>query len=178
MTHADLVERAETWLRNTRRCATVLTDEHTTGPGESPDAIGWRCLHNGTWENWRANHRHSVLIECKVSLSDFRSDASKPWRVDPAAGMGRERLFMVPAGLLGATPKLPEGCGLLEVHGRRVRVRIDPIVFPAYNVAGEVGLLDAVVRRYQAQGLRYQKLSQLNAAARRARASFYGEGLS
>jgi hypothetical protein len=69
-----------------------------------PDAIGWK----------RACH--SVLIECKVTRSDFLADRGKPFRLKPEQGVGCERFYLAPAGLI-RIEELPTGWGLLE-HGR------------------------------------------------------------
>ena len=81
--------------------------EVVSGTCETPDAIGWR---NG----W------SMLIECKVSRSDFQRDAQKYFRqADGLHGMGSFRWYMTPPGLLRMS-EVPEGWGLLEVHTRSV----------------------------------------------------------
>lgn len=84
---------------------TIVLSELTSVAGEIPDAIGWR-------------YGHSVLVECKVSRSDFFADAAKPHRIH-GSGPGEVRYFMVPEGLVKAA-ELPEGWGLLEVSGRSV----------------------------------------------------------
>ena len=98
MTHTELVQRAAKWLQ--QKHAVVITE--MSGGSEEPDAIGFR---NG----------FSTLIECKMSRSDYYADRRKcPDR------MGDWRYFFTPAGLLeGLT--LPEGWGLLEVHGKVVK---------------------------------------------------------
>ncbi len=105
MTHAQLVQKAVAWLRS-YRCGVVLS-EQACASGEVPDAIGWK----------RACH--SVLVECKVSRADFLCDRDKPWRQKPKAGVGCERFYLVPAGLL-RLQELPEGWGLLELRKREV----------------------------------------------------------
>lgn len=109
MTHDELVLRAVRWLRGTRRCGVVLAELTTVAP-MVPDAIGWADA--GTW---------SVLIECKTSRSDFRADAKKPHRRPGVVGVGQERWYMAPPGLLNPE-ELPEEWGLLEVLARSVRV--------------------------------------------------------
>ncbi|MDV3469032.1 hypothetical protein RZA67_09850 [Stenotrophomonas sp. C3(2023)] len=107
LTHADLVKVAGRWLRNTAGCSVVLEELcAATGNGENPDAIGW---YTG----------RTLLVECKVSRSDFLADRKKPFRADPARGLGQYRYFMAPKGLLRAD-ELPPRWGLLEVSGRRV----------------------------------------------------------
>jgi len=110
MTHAALVELAVQWLRAKYRCGIVLSEQACCS-GEIPDVIGWkgRC--------------RSVVVECKVSRSDFLADAAKPWRRDPDVALGCERFYMAPAGIVAAAD-LPQGWGLLEVSGRRVEVAV------------------------------------------------------
>jgi hypothetical protein len=99
MTHADLVEKAVRWLRR-QGCRVILHDPFRTPLAEQPDAIGWR---DGV----------SIVVEAKTSLADFRVDAEKAWRKNPALGMGDWRFFIAPTGLL-STASLPEGWGLIE----------------------------------------------------------------
>ena len=84
MTHPQLVEKAVRWLRR-YRCGVVLSEQACVS-GEMPDAIGWK----------RACH--SVLVECKVTRSDFLADRGKPFRLKPEQGVGCERFYLAPAG--------------------------------------------------------------------------------
>ncbi|MDQ1389865.1 MAG: hypothetical protein QOF56_3319 [Acidobacteriaceae bacterium] len=99
MTHAQLVEKAVHWLRR-YRCGVVLSEQACVS-GEMPDAIGWK----------RACH--SVIVECKVTRSDFLADRAKPFRLKPDQGVGCERFYLVPAALV-RPDELPVGWGLLE----------------------------------------------------------------
>jgi len=107
MTHAQMVELAVRWLRG-YRCGVVLSEQACVS-GEMPDAIGWK----------RACH--SVLVECKVSRSDFLVDRAKPFRKKPEVGVGCERYYMTPRGLI-TCEECPAGWGLLEVRGRSVEM--------------------------------------------------------
>jgi hypothetical protein len=107
MTHAGLVEMAEAWLRRSR-CGIVLSEQGCSS-GEMPDAIGWK------------GKNHSIMVECKISRSDFLSDATKPWRKDPEIALGCERYYAAPKGMLTAS-EMPEGWGLLEAQGREMSV--------------------------------------------------------
>ena len=107
MTHQKLVQKAVAWLRS-YRCGVVLS-EQACSSGEMPDAIGWK----------RACH--SVLVECKVSRADFLADREKPFRQKPELGVGCERFYLAPAGLL-APEELPLGWGLLELRGGQIEV--------------------------------------------------------
>lgn len=110
ITHDELVQRAARWLAGTRRCAPVLTEHSCWATPEQPDAFG-------------INSGGTILVECKASVSDFYADLSKLFRRHPVLGMGRQRYYMTPPGLL--SEKLLDKClgwGLLEVHPQTVRV--------------------------------------------------------
>ena len=122
MTHAELVERAVRWLRNTQRCGLVLSEFVSSSP-EIPDAIGWK------------SHPMSILVECKTSVSDFYADKKKPGRIAETrgAGIGRLRYYMTPPGLLsvGMIERQRPGWGLVEVTGRVVAaypLRLDGVI--------------------------------------------------
>lgn len=104
--HADLCFFASRWLRNYARCSVVAT-ELATMSAEIPDAIGWRS-------------NISVLVECKTSRADFMQDAKKPFRIDPAKGVGNWRFYLTPKGLI-SVDELPDNWGLLELNMGRVR---------------------------------------------------------
>jgi len=105
VTHAKLVEMAVAWLRR-YRCGVVLSEQACVS-GEMPDAIGWK------------KKCHSVLVECKVSRADFLVDRAKAWRRAPEMGVGSERYYLAPRGMI-ETGELPGGWGLLEVCGREI----------------------------------------------------------
>ncbi len=111
VTHAQLVKLGEQWLRK-YRCRIVLS-EQTVDSGEVPDIIGWR------------SDCHSVVVECKVSRSDFFADQNKFVREKPETGMGCERFYLTPKALLSKSD-LPPGWGLLECHGREIQLAIKP----------------------------------------------------
>lgn len=136
MKHVALVEKGIAWLRS-YGCGVILS-EQAAASGEMPDAIGWK----------RACH--SVLVECKVSRADFLVDRDKPFRRKPQAGMGCERFYLAPAGLVKAE-ELPAGWGLLELHNRKIEVR-QPSERDLRSAAGfrrEMNLLLASLRRVE-----------------------------
>jgi hypothetical protein len=136
MTHPQLVEKAVAWLRH-YRCGVVLS-EQACARGEMPDAIGWK----------RASH--SVLVECKVSRADFWCDREKPWRKNPKHGVGCERFYLAPAGLL-RPQELPEGWGLLAYYNREVNM-VTPSAKDLRTATGfryEMNLLLASLRRVE-----------------------------
>ena len=107
MTHAQLVDMAVKWLRS-YGCGVVLS-EQACASGEMPDAIGWKrpC--------------HSVVVECKITRGDFLADRCKPFREKPEIGVGCERFYLAPVGLI-RPEELLAGWGLLESRGRKVEV--------------------------------------------------------
>src|SRR5581483_2843407 len=136
MTHPQLVQKAVAWLR-AYRCGVVLS-EQACASGEIPDAIGWK----------RACH--SVLVECKISRADFLCDYQKPWRERSNIGVGCERFYLAPAGLI-RLPELPPGWGLLELRKREV-VMSKPSVKDLRTATGfryEMNLLLASLRRVE-----------------------------
>jgi hypothetical protein len=136
MTHEKLVRKAVAWLR-TYGCGVVLS-EQSCASGETPDAIGWkgRC--------------HSVVVECKISRTDFQVDQEKPFRQRPEKAMGCERFYLAPAGLLRPA-ELPEGWGLLEVRGKWVEVVFasSKKLRSAVGFRHEMNLLLASLRRVE-----------------------------
>ncbi len=141
MTHAQLVEKAVRWLRR-YRCGVILSEQACVS-GEMPDAIGWK----------RACH--SVLVECKVTRSDFLADRAKPFRLKPRQGVGCERFYLVPARLINKE-ELPKGWGLLElIRGKVVREKIEMTcpsennLRSAYGFRCEMNLLLASLRRVE-----------------------------
>lgn len=125
MTHAELVNRAGQWLRNSAvvpcsfsrggrrrvKCGVVLR-ELVTSASEIPDAIGWYL-----------GGRFSILVECKISRADFLRDQKKWTRgeVGSEFGLGVYRYYLAPRGLL-SVDEMPERWGLLESDGRRIIV--------------------------------------------------------
>ncbi len=138
MTHAQLVRMAERWLRGRYRCGIVLS-EQSCASGETPDVIAWK------------GKCRSVLVECKISRADFLADREKPFRKDPAQGMGSERFYCVPRGLI-APAELPKGWGLLEARARELSLTVKPSRISQRGEAGllwEMNLLLASLRRVE-----------------------------
>lgn len=136
MTHAKLVFMAVGWLRR-YRCGVVLSEQACVS-GEMPDAIGWKkaC--------------HSVLVECKASRPDFLADRDKPFRQKPETGVGCERYYLAPKGLI-RIDELPVGWGLLEVCGREIE-KVRPSAKKLRSEIGfryEMNLLLASLRRVE-----------------------------
>lgn len=138
LTHAELVLRAERWLRGTRRCIAVVIEMDTLGR-EMPDAIGWTS----------GDQSQSILVECKTSRADFFRDRKKPFRRHPERGMGDLRFYMVSPGII-KPDELPSGWGLLEARDKQVRVIVQPTLFNRQQSAlNERPLLCWVLRKLQ-----------------------------
>lgn len=138
MTHAELVQRAVKWLKSTAKCPIVFAEIVTAGAVWEchPDAIGWR---RGRW---------SLLVECKVSRSDFYADRKKPIHLDPERLPGQQRWYMTPPGLV-RVGELPDDWGLLECRETHVSV-VHPAnekPFSDSRAAVEVPILLSALRR-------------------------------
>ena len=136
--HAFLVARAVEWLRHSYRCGVILSEQYCA-TGEVPDAIGWK------------GNCRSVLVECKATRADFLADAGKPFRQHPEEGIGCERFYLAPAGLIAAD-ELPPGWGLLECTGRELRIVAKPARKDQRSAVGfmkEMSLLLASLRRVE-----------------------------
>ncbi|MDH2636824.1 adenylosuccinate synthase [Acinetobacter nosocomialis] len=87
--------------------------------GENPDVFGIR---HGTIEPYefdgkiyeRGHDVGTVVLEAKVSRSDFLADRKKPHRAKPETGVGKWRYYICPQGLIKAD-ELPEKWGLIYV---------------------------------------------------------------
>jgi len=136
MTHADLVERAGRWLRNTRKCKLVILEPKPYNCHEHVDAIGW------------TPEGESIVVECKVSTADLCADSRKPWR-RVSLGMGFRRYYLTPAHLLinPDEPWEPDflGMGLLEIRGRCVKVITEASPRQLHDFTAETNLLVAQI---------------------------------
>jgi len=148
MTHDDLVRRAVSWLKRSASkqlgelkwwrkggCGVVVPELVSYAP-EIPDAIGW--MSGG----------YSYLIECKVSLSDFRADANKGHRTH---GAGAQRLFLCEPGVIPAE-ELPAGWGLLNCHANLITVEVAPEHNAERNIASEMAMMYSLLRRVEVRG--------------------------
>lgn len=105
-THREGCEIAANYLRSRMNCGAVFIEPNSFDNKESPDAIGFRS--GGC----------SILMEVKVSRSDFLSDKKKPHRMDPATGMGAYRFYVCPQGVI-KVEDLPPKWGLLYFTPRK-----------------------------------------------------------
>lgn len=154
MTHKELVEAAYKWIVKNGSCG-VAFKELKTLEWEIPDVIGF------------GSGGFSAIIECKASRADFLCDKKKPFRLNPALGMGSHRYYCCPKGLI-KTEELPEGWGLLYVDEKgKTRLAHKPIrvytnesgfCHPRHyqhekNLRAEHGVMYSALRRLFIKGL-------------------------
>lgn len=110
--------------------------EFATAADENPDVIGW------------GSGAGSILIECKLSRSDFLGDAKKSVRKDPRTGMGHRRYYLCPPDVI-QVKDLPAKWGLLWVAKGDVIVKRQARGYPERNLSAEVQFLSSMLRRAQ-----------------------------
>ena len=102
MTHKELVEIGKHWVKFAKGCNPVFTELGSTHLSEKPDVIGW-------------TPNDCIVVECKISLSDFMADFKKPHRTD--GGLGNYRYYLIPFYLLEQVKdKDRKGWGLVVVN--------------------------------------------------------------
>jgi hypothetical protein len=115
MTHAELIERAAKWLKNSKHCKIVLKE--IVSGYETADAIGFTL-------------QNSYLVECKTSINDFYADQKKHFRREPEYGMGVCRYYLCPDGLIDLNKqRFPVGWGLLYVKPKQIKVVRESVDF-------------------------------------------------
>jgi hypothetical protein len=143
ITHAELIELGRDWLIKSYSnmaphghygCSVVVTELSTaTWSGEIPDVLGF-CPYK------------SILIECKASRSDFNADKNKPFREHPEMGIGLQRWYMAPLGVI-PQDKVPEKWGLLEVTDGRSILVTKEAELQERNFDSEIIILLSLMRR-------------------------------
>lgn len=133
--HRELCILAAKWLRRSKlrgpSCPYAAV-ELVTAAQESPDVFGW-------------NYWATVLIEVKVSRSDFLADAKKWFRQHPEEGVGAFRYYCSPEGLIKETD-LPENWGLLWDTGGEIKLIKEAERQPP-SAQAEIALLSSIMRR-------------------------------
>lgn len=100
MNHKQLVEYSKKWVLKKTRCSFAFAEIKCIN-SEIADVIGF------------ASADYSVLIECKLSRSDFLRDLKKSFRNQQSInGIGKFRFFACPQGLIKST-ELPLNWGLI-----------------------------------------------------------------
>lgn len=138
--HRELCLLAAKWLRRSKltspSCPYVAV-ELVTASQESPDVFGW-------------NYWATVLIEVKVSRSDFLADAKKSFRQQPEEGVGAFRYYCSPEGLI-TEADLPDKWGLLWEKDGVITV-IKDAERQQQNAQGEITILASIMRREGVKG--------------------------
>jgi len=136
--HTMLCERGSRWLKKHDQnilipnCPIIATDMVTIEL-ETPDIIGWSTL-------------SSVMIEVKVSRTDFLKDKNKLFRLEPELGVGELRFYLCPENLIKEN-ELPEKWGLLYINDKN---KISIIKIPerqSSNMIAERNMLLSIIRR-------------------------------
>ena len=145
ITHKELVELGRGWLIKPYAamadyghsgCGIVIT-EISTAIAEQPDVIGF-------------SGKTSILIECKASRADFNADKDKPFRMVPETGIGSQRWYMAPQGVI-SVENVPPRWGLLEVTPER-KIRTTKKAEPQeHNQGNEILVLISLLRRLNIQ---------------------------
>lgn len=112
---ADILDRLETrysppkWVtfRDLRR-----------GPGFARE----RTADFFAFHAWPSEGHRSVAVEVKVSKADFRRELANPDKRAPFEEVSSEFWFAAPRGII-PEEELPEGLGLLETWGDKLRIR-------------------------------------------------------
>lgn len=138
--HVDLCNLAVKWLKRPNSqhghgCHVAVSEVKTGWSGEIPDAIGFRAA------GWQDG---SVVVEVKVSRSDFLADKKKPHRQD-GQGVGNFRYFMCPEGMI-LPEDLPNKWGLLWVTRRG---HVKPVAGPAACAKQSWQLLSDALEKYR-----------------------------
>lgn len=140
MTHEELVQKSAKWLKKHNQnavvpnCSVIATELKTnTKTGEIPDVIGW-------------NSSFSVLMEIKVSRSDFFKDFQKTFRVIPYKGLGQLRYYVCPFGLVELN-EIPHSWGLITYDKGEFTIDKKAIKQDQYNLQDERSILLSILRR-------------------------------
>jgi hypothetical protein len=112
LSHDEIAEFAADKMRKKGYLMT-WANMRSLNVGEQPDVMAMKHLND------------VVVIEVKVSRSDFFADKKKPWRNGEVKGIGTERVYLTPPGLLQVS-EIPYGWQLWEVHpfGKRYIIRV------------------------------------------------------
>lgn len=149
VTHKEGVELAYKWVLNNTRCGVAFKELYTNCcNGEYPDVIGF------------GSFGYSFLVEVKVSRSDFLSDKKKKFRRYQFLGMGTQRFYCCPEGLI-KVEELPEKWGLLYITEKnKIKVahqpykgNIDEFEGIQKDMVAEHGFMYSVIRRLFLKGL-------------------------
>lgn len=136
MTHTELVNIGAEWLTkkapNTYLKCQYAVKEFSYAGRESPDVFGIRS-------------GKTVLIEVKVSRSDFFADKRKVFRKNSFLGIGQQRYYLTPIGLI--KPSEIGEWGLLECsESGKIKITKQSEYFEAHR-NNEMDLMYSILRR-------------------------------
>jgi len=169
-THDELIEIGRKWLINPYAqaadyghygCSVVMT-EISCSAWEEPDVLGFS-----------SNRPGSILIECKASKSDFRADKKKPFRECSEFGMGAQRWYLAPAGII-PIDEVPEKWGLLEVIENKIKVTKKAEI-QKRSYESEIKVLLSTLRRLNIQSDGHVAIKKYEILSSRNRATFFIE---
>lgn len=112
MTHKELVNLSYKFVLKNISCGFAVKELKTT-TNEIVDVLGF-----GAWN-------HSVLLEIKVSRTDFLKDKNKPFRKNPEQGVGKYRFYCCPKNLI-KIEELPENWGLIYYENNKLEIVHNP----------------------------------------------------
>jgi len=137
ITHAMLVQQAKRWVEHQLTCGVVLA-EYSCSTESIPDVIGFSKL-------------RSVIIECKVSRSDFLADRRKPHR-HQRKQLGNLRYYFVLPHTVCAED-VPDPWGLIYAGDKRCTIvkHAVPQTEAEIRVA-EYAILYSIARRCEIRG--------------------------
>lgn len=148
MTHKELVMIGFKWMLANCSVGVAFREFRAVANGEYTDVIGF------------GSGGHSVIIEVKVSRADFIADKKKRFRLSPEHGMGKQRFYLCPAGLI-QKEELPAGWGLVYVtpdgKARKVHTPYKGNIGERHegfnhNIKAEHGLMYSALRRLHLTG--------------------------
>ena len=146
-THKELVQVAYRWVLKNASCGVAFKELVSASTSEIADVIGF------------GSGGHSVLVEVKVSRADFLCDKKKPFRVRPELGMGSQRWYCCPEGMIKVS-ELPEMWGLIYVNEKGKAVVAHHPYLGRFlsrfrfekNKTAELSIMYSALRRLQVRG--------------------------
>ena len=139
LSHRDLCEIGGRFLKTTTfyelKCSYVVV-ELVSYSQETPDIFG-------------VDGYKSVLIEVKMSKTDFKNDARKKFRKEGNKALGQQRYYLCPEELLNPD-EMPKNWGLLYCNSSgKISYIKDATPFPdnERNFYGEMVIIKSILRR-------------------------------
>lgn len=148
-THKQLTEIAVKWLKRSHSqkgpgCHVAVSECRSGWSDEIPDAIGFRAA---------GKNDGSVIVEVKISRSDFLADAKKPHRNGSVIGLGNWRYYLCPEGVI-RPDEIPTNWGLLYVNNRgHIKAVIGPMLESNYRK--RMRLIESMRQDSNAEGERF-----------------------